>query len=74
MVEGLLSLLKWLHPLNLSKMRLFKCSDIILSDYILPGQHLIKSVSTGLRLCNSYTRGCPHHSHPLKWSPNSDIK
>jgi hypothetical protein len=74
MAEGLLSLLKWFHPLNLSNMRLFKGSDIILSDYSLRGQHLHQGVPHRLRLCNSYTRGYPHHSHPLKLSPISDTK
>jgi hypothetical protein len=74
MGEGWLSLLKWHIPLNLSKVKLFKGSDVVLSDYNMSWQHLHQGVSPGLLLCNSYTRGCPHHSHPLKLSPSSDIK
>jgi hypothetical protein len=40
MGEGWLSLLKWIPPLNLSKVKLFKGSDIVLSDYNQPRQHL----------------------------------
>jgi hypothetical protein len=57
MGEGWLSLLKCFPPLNLSKVRLFKGSDVILSDYSLPRQHLHQGVLPGLRLCNSYTGG-----------------
>jgi hypothetical protein len=54
MGEGWLCLLKWLPPLNLSKVELFKGSDLVLSDYSLPGQHRHHGVPPGLRLCNSY--------------------
>jgi hypothetical protein len=57
MGEGWLFLLKWLSPLNLSKVGLFKGSVVVLSDYSLPGQHLHQGVPPGLCLCNSYTRG-----------------
>jgi hypothetical protein len=57
MGEGWLSLLKWFPPLNLSKVGLFKGSDVVLSDYSLPVQHLHQGVPPGLRLSDSYTRG-----------------
>jgi hypothetical protein len=44
MGEGWLSLLKWLSPLNLSKVGLFKGSDVVLSDCNLSGQHLHQGV------------------------------
>jgi hypothetical protein len=47
MGEGWLSLLKWLPPLNLSKVALFNGSDVVLSDYSLPGQHLHQGVPPG---------------------------
>jgi hypothetical protein len=53
MREGYLSFLKWLLPLNLSKVRLFKGSD----DYNLPTQHLHQGVPPKLRFSDSYTRG-----------------
>jgi hypothetical protein len=56
MGEGWLSLLKWLHPLKLSKVGLFRGSDVVLSDYNLSGQHLHQGVTPGLRLCDSYTK------------------
>jgi hypothetical protein len=58
--EGWLSLLKWLPPLDLSNMGLFKDSDVVLSDYSLPRQHLHQGVPPELCLYNSYIRGCPH--------------
>jgi hypothetical protein len=55
--EGSLSLLKWLPPLNLRKLGLFKDSDIVLSDYSLLGQQLHQRVPPGQRLSDSYTMG-----------------
>jgi hypothetical protein len=57
MWEGWLSLLKCPPPLKLIKEVLFRCSNIVLSDYSLFGQHLHQGVLSGLRLCNNYIRG-----------------
>jgi hypothetical protein len=72
--EGWLSRLKWLPSLKLSKVELFTVLDVVLLNYSLPGQHLQQVVLFGLHLCNSYIRGCPHHSHPLKLNPTTDTK
>jgi hypothetical protein len=42
-------------------MRLFKGFNIVMSDYSLLGHHQHQGVPSGVRLCNSYTRECPHH-------------
>jgi hypothetical protein len=62
---------------NLSRLRLCdsytRGSNIVMSDYSLPGQHL-QGVPPGLRLCDSYIGGCPGHSHPLNLSHVSNTK
>jgi hypothetical protein len=52
-----LSFFKLLPTLNLSKVGLFKVSNVVLFDYRLPRQHLYQGVPSGMCLSDSYTIG-----------------
>jgi hypothetical protein len=52
-----LSFFKLLPTLNLSKVGLFKVSNVVLFDYRLPRQHMYQGVPSDMCLSDSYTIG-----------------